>query len=65
MISHFVKIMDDLELSHQKTPKTINHPKFFRSNSQNIIQKYGGVIGPKNVEILEFQKVEISKIQIF
>ena len=30
-----------------------------------MIQKIWGVIGPKNVEILEFQKVEISKIQIF
>ena len=30
-----------------------------------MIQKYGGLRGPKNDEFLEFQKVEISKIQFF
>ena len=66
MIFHFVKIMDDLKLFNQKnTQKPINHTKFLRRILQIIYKKYGGLIGPKNGEILEFQKVEISKIMIF
>ena len=49
----------------KNTQKTINHTKFLRRILQIIYKKYGGLIGPKNGEILEFQKVEISKIQIF
>ena len=65
MIFHFVKIMDDLKLFHKKPQKTINHPNFLKRIPQILNKKYGGLRGPENVEILEFQKVEISKIQIF
>ena len=65
MIFHFVKIMDDLKLFKGKTPKIRFGDAIFWGNSWNMIQKYGGLIGPKNVKILEFQKVEISKIHIF
>ena len=66
MISHFVKIMDDLKLFNEKTPKIrfdalICWGQFLKYDTK----KYGVLIGPKNVEILEFQKVEISQIQIF
>ena len=40
MISHFVKIMDDLELFHQKKTEK---PKVFEENSSNNIQKIWGV----------------------
>ena len=60
MISHFVKIMDDLKLFHQKTTKNrLIIRSFFGGKCQNMIQNYWRLIGPKNVEILEFQKVEI------
>ena len=60
MISHFVKIMDDLKLFHQKTTKKrLIIRSFLGGKCQNMIQNYGGLIGSKNVEILEFQKVEI------
>ena len=52
-------------LPPKNTEKPINHPKFLRRIPQILYKKYGGLIGPKNWEILEFQKVEISKIQIF
>ena len=40
MISHFVKIMDDLELFHQKTPKNpLIIRSFFGGDSWNKIQK--------------------------
>ena len=66
MIFHFVKIMDDLELFNQKTPKirfddAILLGQFLKYDTKNM----GGLRGPKNVEILEFQKVEISKIHMF
>ena len=66
MIFHFVKIMDDLELFNKKTPKIrFDDDIFLGVIPQILYKKYGGLIGPKNGEILEFQKVEISKIQIF
>ena len=49
----------------KNTQKPINHTKFLRRLHQIWYKKYGGLIGQKNGEILEFQKVEISKIQIF
>ena len=66
LISHFVKIMDDLKLFHQKnTQKPINHPKCLRRIPEIWYKKYGGLLGPKNVKILEFQKVEIWKDNMF
>ena len=66
MIFHFVKIMYDLELFKGKTPQirfddAILLEQFLKYNTK----KLGGLRGAKNVEILEFQKVEISKIQNF
>ena len=49
----------------KNTQKPINHPKFLKRIPQIWYKKYGGLRGPENVEILAFQKVEISKIQIF
>ena len=65
MIFHFVKIMDDLELFHQKTPKIKLDALIFLGEFLKYDTKNMGVKRSKNVEILEFQKVEISKIQIF
>ena len=62
MISHFVKIMDDSKLFHQKTTKNrLIIRSLFGGKCQNMIQNYGGLIGPKNVKILEFQKVEMCQ----
>ena len=49
----------------KNTQNPINRQDFLRRIPQIWYKKYGGLIGPKNVEILEFQKVEISKIQMF
>ena len=50
-------------------PKNTRNPlrtyDFVGAIPQIWYKKYGGLRGPENVEILEFQKVEISKIQIF
>ena len=65
MISHFVQIMDDLELFKGKTPKIRFDDAICLGNSSNMIQKIWGVNRSKDGESLEFQKVEISQIQIF
>ena len=66
MIFHFVKIMDDLELFNKKTPKIrFDDDICLGQFLKYYTKKYGGLIGPKNGEILEFQKVEICQIQIF
>ena len=62
MISHFVKNIDDLKLFHEKTPKIRFDALIFVGAIPEIwYKKYGGLIGPKNVEILEFQKVEMCQ----
>ena len=49
MILHFVKIMGLSKLFQEKTPKIRFDDTIF----------WGRLIGPKNVKILEFQKVEL------
>ena len=66
MIFHFVKIMDDLEFFHQNTSKKrLIIRRFWGEFLKYYTKNMWGLRGPKNLEILEFQKVEISKIQIF
>ena len=65
MISHCVQIMDDLKLFTGKTPKIRFDDAIFLGQFLKCDTKIWGLRGPKNVEILEFQKIEISKIQIF
>ena len=47
MISHFVQIMDRLKLFYEKTFKNRLSVRIFEGNSQNMIQKYVRLIGPK------------------
>ena len=49
----------------KNTKNTLRWWHFFGAIPEIWYKKYGGLRGPKNVEILEFQKVEISKIHIF
>ena len=50
MIFHFVRIMDDLKLFKGKTPKIRFDDAIFLGDR---------LIGPKNIKILECQKVEL------
>ena len=61
MISHFVKIMDDLKLFNEKTPEIrfdalISLGQFLKYYIKSI-----GVKRSNNVKILEFQKVEMCQ----
>ena len=61
MISHFVKIMDDLNLFDQKTPKIKFDALICLGQFPKYDTKIWGLRGPKNVQILEFQKVEMCQ----
>ena len=61
MIFHFVKIMDRWELFNEKTPKTRLDAKICWGQFLKYYTKIWGLIGPKNVKNLEFQKVELWK----
>ena len=61
MILHFVKIMGCQELFHEKTPKIRLDAKIVWGEFLKYYSTNMGVIGSKNVEILEFQKVEMCQ----
>ena len=62
MISHFVKIMDDLKLFHQKTTKNrLIIRSFLGGKCQNMIQNYGGLIGPKMSKFWNSRKLRYPK----
>ena len=59
MIFILSKLWTDENYSMKNTQNPIRRFYFFEENLLNMIQNIWGLIGPKNVEILEFQKVEI------
>ena len=66
MILHFVKIMGCPEIFHEKTPKQrLIIRSCFGGKCQNMIQNYGGLIGPKMSKIRNSRKLRYEKIMNF
>ena len=66
MIFHFVKIMDDLELFNQKTPKIrFDDDIFFGVIPEILYKKYGGLIGQKNLKFWNSRKLRYPKSRFF
>ena len=66
MILHFVKIMGLPELFHENSfQKRLELKSFLERITKILFKKMWGDHNSKKLKILEFQKVEISQIQIF
>ena len=62
MILHFVKIMGLSELFHEKTPQIQVIIRFLlEGKCQNMIQNYGGLIGPKISKFWSSRKLRYEK----